>query len=104
MPIYEFECSKCGKILEEIMKISDPAPTTCECGSEGPLVKIVSPTSFVLKGSGWYETDFKGSKKKTADAPSSESSTSSSKSEPVAGESKTSTEPPKKTAPKSSEK
>ena len=59
MPIYEFECKNCGNIQENLMKISDPAPVDCNSCDQGSLVKIMSRTSFVLKGEGWYETDFK---------------------------------------------
>jgi len=53
MPIYEYGCLKCGKKLEVIQKFSDPPLSVCtECG--GALRKLISNTSFVLKGSGWY--------------------------------------------------
>ena len=64
MPIYEYRCASCGAELEKLQKISDPPLTECpECGKE-TLVKLVSASSFRLKGSGWYETDFKTGKKK----------------------------------------
>lgn len=60
MPIYEFICNDCQATEEHIMKISDPAPTACQqCGKQ-TLEKMLSRTNFVLKGNGWYETDFKG--------------------------------------------
>ena len=62
MPIYEYECQKCGKRLEAVQKFSDPLLTECpDC--KGILKKLVSNTSFVLKGTGWYVTDFAGKKK-----------------------------------------
>src|SRR4051812_36055878 len=58
MPIYEYECQGCGLTVEAIQKFSDPPLTHCEaCG--GPLTKLISRTSFQLKGSGWYATDYK---------------------------------------------
>ena len=64
MPIYEYRCQSCGAELEKLQKISDPALTDCpECGRES-LVKLVSASSFRLKGGGWYESDFKTGKKK----------------------------------------
>ena len=64
MPIYEYRCEACGAELEKLQKIGDPALRECpECGRE-TLVKLVSATSFRLKGSGWYESDFKTGKKK----------------------------------------
>lgn len=72
MPIYEYRCTSCSAELEKLQKISDPPLLECpECGRDG-LVKLISASSFRLKGSGWYETDFKtGSKKNgAAEAPS----------------------------------
>jgi len=52
MPIYEYECKSCG-VYEINHKISEPARTTCEqCG--GDLRRLISTTSFALKGGGWY--------------------------------------------------
>lgn len=58
MPIYEYECPKCGKVFEEWVKSSEahkeePCP---DCGTLSP--RIVSRTSFVLKGDGWYVSDY----------------------------------------------
>ena len=59
MPIYEYKCKKCGKIHEFIQKFSDPPMTDCdECGTAGSLEKLISLSSFQLKGSGWYLTDY----------------------------------------------
>jgi putative FmdB family regulatory protein len=64
MPIYEYRCASCGAELEKLQKISDPPLVECpECGKDA-LVKLVSASSFRLKGSGWYESDFKTGKKK----------------------------------------
>ena len=64
MPIYEYRCQACGIELEKLQKLSDPLLVVCpECGRE-TLVKLVSASSFRLKGGGWYETDFKTGKKK----------------------------------------
>lgn len=78
MPIYEYECNKCGKITEAMQKFSDPPLTRCEC-CEGELSKLISRSSFHLKGSGWYVTDYAGktqcntgSPKKSEEAPKSE--------------------------------
>jgi putative FmdB family regulatory protein len=64
VPIYEYQCEECGHKLEKLMKLSDPAPVTCPACEKPGLKKQVSAAAFRLKGSGWYETDFKtGSKK-----------------------------------------
>jgi len=58
MPIYEYRCSQCEKIIEEMQKFSDPPLTECpHC--KGSLSRLLSRTSFQLKGSGWYNTDYK---------------------------------------------
>src|SRR6187397_1465032 len=62
MPFYEYECSHCGYHDEVLQKISDKPLTQCpSCGKKG-LKKLMSAPVFRLKGSGWYETDFKGDK------------------------------------------
>ncbi|MFU2211042.1 FmdB family zinc ribbon protein [Solidesulfovibrio sp. C21] len=58
MPIYEYKCDKCGKISEILQKHFDVDEAPCEaCGA--PAHRIMSNTSFVLKGTGWYVTDYK---------------------------------------------
>ena len=62
MPIYEYKCSECDQRLEILQKISDDPAKTCPgCGNDS-LRKLVSAAAFKLKGSGWYETDFKNKK------------------------------------------
>src|SRR6187431_989256 len=62
MPFYEYECPHCGYHDEVLQKISDKALTQCpNCGKKG-LKKLMSAPVFRLKGSGWYETDFKSDK------------------------------------------
>ena len=61
MPIYEYKCDECGKHLEVIQRISDARLDKCpEC--EGRLSKLISNSSFVLKGSGWYADGYSASK------------------------------------------
>jgi putative FmdB family regulatory protein len=57
MPIYEYECSKCGRIDEVLQKFSDKPLVKCKHCS-GKLYKLVSQSSFHLKGTGWYITDY----------------------------------------------
>ena len=64
MPIYEYQCQACDHSLEALQKMSDPVLTTCPECEEESLKKKVSAAGFRLKGSGWYETDFKSSKQK----------------------------------------
>ncbi len=57
MPIYEYVCDKCGHEFEISQRIADKPLKKCkECG--GKLHKKISNTSFVLKGTGWYKTDY----------------------------------------------
>ena len=57
MPIYEYRCASCGAELEKLQKISDPALVECpECGND-TLTKLISASSFRLKGSGWWPID-----------------------------------------------
>ncbi len=74
MPIYEYECVKCGHVHEALQKISDKPLTECPLCS-GRLQKLISQSSFHLKGSGWYATDYannavcsKPAKNKTGEA------------------------------------
>ena len=65
MPIYEYECAKCGKTIEIIQKMSDkPLKKHEDCG--GALTKLISASGFQFKGTGWYVTDYgrKGSEPK----------------------------------------
>ncbi|MBN1205059.1 MAG: zinc ribbon domain-containing protein [Myxococcaceae bacterium] len=80
MPIYEYSCQSCGKTIDVLQKVSDPTPETCtECGATGSLSKLVSRSSFVLKGGGWY-SDLYSSTKKDSSSGSSDSASSSSSS------------------------
>ena len=64
MPIYEYQCDACSSETEVLQKISDPPLEICpECGASA-LRKKISAAAFRLKGSGWYETDFKTGDKK----------------------------------------
>ncbi|MEN8174882.1 MAG: zinc ribbon domain-containing protein [Pseudomonadota bacterium] len=64
MPIYEYRCESCGHELEAIQKLNDARLTDCPECAQPSLKKLVSAAGFRLKGSGWYETDFKGGGKK----------------------------------------
>lgn len=61
MPIYEYQCAACGRVVEKFQKVSDPPLNDCPaCG--GSLSKIISSCAFHLKGSGWYVTDYAGNR------------------------------------------
>jgi len=68
MPIYEYECSKCGRIDEVIQKFSDKPLARCKHCS-GKLHKLISHSSFHLKGTGWYVTDYANTSRNSATSP-----------------------------------
>lgn len=58
MPTYDYQCFACDHTFELVQKITDDSITTCpECEKE-EVKRIISATSFQLKGSGWYATDY----------------------------------------------
>ena len=64
MPIYEYACRACGHAFETMQKASEPRLTVCPACGAPQLKKLLSAPVFRLKGSGWYETDFKSGDKK----------------------------------------
>jgi putative FmdB family regulatory protein len=67
MPIYEYECTSCGEVIEVMQKVSARAPGRCKKCS-GKLKKKISVTSFQLKGGGWYSDGYSEGGSKPADA------------------------------------
>lgn len=59
MPIYAYRCEECGHELEALQKVSDAPLTDCPACGAAALQKQITAAAFRLKGSGWYETDFK---------------------------------------------
>ncbi|MBC2710390.1 MAG: zinc ribbon domain-containing protein [Desulfosarcina sp.] len=84
MPLYEYQCTKCGKIEEMIQKFSDAPLTTCRHCS-GKLNKLISQSSFHLKGTGWYVTDYSKKSTSAANSRNSESTTSPGKKNSASG-------------------
>ena len=64
MPIYEYECSKCGKTIEVLQKMTDK-PLKKHEGCGGSLTKLISAAGFQFKGTGWYVTDYARKETKT---------------------------------------
>jgi putative FmdB family regulatory protein len=58
LPLYEYECPKCG-VFERMQKFSDPVLSTCPT-CDRPVEKLLSPPAIQFKGSGWYVTDYAG--------------------------------------------
>lgn len=74
MPLYEYQCKKCGHRFERIQKFSDPPVKKCpKCG--GAVEQVISAPAVQFKGSGWYVTDY--AKKSSTPASSGESSSKS---------------------------
>jgi putative FmdB family regulatory protein len=80
MPAYDYACRACGHHVELTHRISDPPVTTCPaCGAE-TLERLVSPSSFTLRGGGWYADGYGAkaaagpgdAKPKAAEAPKAE--------------------------------
>jgi len=69
MPIYEYRCADCGTVFEVMQKFSDKPVGTCEKCKGKNVEKLISQSSFVLKGSGWYATENSSKEKKKEDAP-----------------------------------
>ena len=80
MPTYEYECLKCPRVFEVRQRITEPALETCDrCG--GPIHRLLSATPFILKGGGWYVTDYpsEARKKGTSSDSGSDSKDSTAK-------------------------
>jgi putative FmdB family regulatory protein len=89
MPIYAFECTRCGHRFERLQRLSDIDPATCPaCGVEGEVRRQLTAPSFRLAGGGWYETDFKKEGKRNladkGDAPSPSGGSDSGAAKPDA--------------------
>ena len=85
MPIYEYACGACGHRFEEWQKMSDKPVRTCPKCKAKKVEKLISQTSFTLKGGGWYSDLYAGPKPGAAAAKgASEDSSSGSSSESTA--------------------
>lgn len=84
MPIYEYQCQKCGKVTEQMGKFTDPSVGTCpHC--RGKMRRLLSSAALVFKGTGWYVTDYAGK----GSRPRSETASSGGDKNPSAEPSKT---------------
>jgi putative FmdB family regulatory protein len=104
VPIYEYQCPDCGHHFEQLQKISEEPVRVCPNCSAAHVKKLVSQTSFVLKGGGWYKDHYglksgtgssdgasskssdgsDGGSKVAADKPSSDTASKTAEAAPVA--------------------
>lgn len=90
MPLYEYQCKKCGHRFERIQKFSDPHVKKCpECG--GAVEQLLSAPAVQFKGSGWYVTDYGKGGSSSGSSKNGESAKSEDKSEKPKSESKSET-------------
>jgi putative FmdB family regulatory protein len=93
VPIYEYECKKCGHRFEVIQKFSDKPIGQCEmCG--GKVKKLLAPPALMFKGTGWYVTDYASKGKE----PSAKEGDGKGKTEKASQESKKKEKPEKKSS------
>lgn len=104
MPIYEFQCRKCGATLEVLQKMNDKPPAKCKkCG--GRLERLQSAPAIQFKGSGWYVTDYAGNGRKAAERAEKETAASTDSADKKSDKSDKKTKessPAKKTSEKAS--
>ena len=96
MPFYEYECQNCKFYTELMQKITDPPLEKCPSCGKKAMQKLISAPVFRLKGSGWYETDFKGdneSKRNLAGAEKEESKTETASDSTKAADTKAEAKP-----------
>jgi putative FmdB family regulatory protein len=84
MPIYAYACGACGFKKDVLQKLSDAPLTDCPSCGQSQFSKQLTAPGFVLKGSGWYVTDFREGQKKPTDAGAATADPSSSDSKPPA--------------------
>jgi putative FmdB family regulatory protein len=103
MPLYEYQCSKCGNVFEVIQKYSD-APLKKHQGCGGKVEKLISASAFQLKGSGWYATDYAKAGAKSEDKSEGKSEAKTDGKSDGKSESKTETKTESKSEPKADAK
>ncbi len=83
MPIYEYQCTKCGEVFEAFQKVNDNPLKECKF-CRGKVERLISQSSFQLKGSGWYLTDYA---RKSEPAPTGDSGAKTGDKTPKSSES-----------------
>jgi putative FmdB family regulatory protein len=88
MPLYEYECSACGRRFEKMRRFSDPPLERCKLCGKGPVQKLASAPAVHFKGTGWYVTDYAKKSSSTAPETASPGQTSPPSSTDPAGDKK----------------
>ena len=113
VPTYEYECPKCPRVFEVKQRITEPPLEICDrCG--GPIHRLLSAAPFILKGGGWYVTDYPSEARKQATKSESSAGDSAaaaptpaaekSSTSPATSSQSESSKPPEKSKDKSKEK
>lgn len=85
MPVYDYQCQKCGKTFEATQKMSDANLTTCLCPEQGAVTRLLSAgNGLIFKGSGFYITDYKNGSSSGSSSPAPAKSEAKSESSPAA--------------------
>ena len=105
MPIYEYECEKCNTTFEIMQSVSAKPLKTCTgLGCKGRVHRLVSTSGFILKGSGWYTSDYPSEARKKGWESESQQATSGKKSNDTSADKTSVPEPTVTTAEKTSTK
>jgi putative FmdB family regulatory protein len=83
MPLYEYECSACGRRFEKVRRFADPPLERCKLCGKGPVQKLASAPAVHFKGTGWYVTDYAKKDSAGASEPASSAPTTPSASGPT---------------------
>ncbi len=83
MPLYEYQCSRCGSVFEVLQKFSD-SPLSVHEGCGGPVKRLLSPSALQFKGTGWYVTDYARGSNGKSGGRDSKTKTESGDSKPPA--------------------
>ncbi|MFA5833976.1 MAG: FmdB family zinc ribbon protein [Bacteroidota bacterium] len=75
MPTYDYKCSNCGHLFEEVQSMKDPHLTKCPNCHNETLLRLIGGGGVIFKGSGFYQTDYKSSGEKKATSPTTEKKT-----------------------------
>lgn len=78
MPIYEYRCASCGHVFEEIQRFSDPDPDSCPSCKAKEVSRLISKSSFHLRGGGWFAEDYGSTGASTSATPSTAGTDSAS--------------------------